>query len=554
MKFKTKMIAGACLAVCSASSFAATAVCSTTAPATSAAAVDYVNGCAPDFTVFVGGASTQSSNFVAITKAKVFDLTKMTPVVVYDNGSVSGIGTNTGTTFSASKSNVRALFGQNSSGKKVFVVFNFNNGSAAGVSQVLYDYGNKNATSALLKSDIPESDVVFVGPTADGAVAGGTTANTCVAGSDSTDLAPTVVCTSHAPQKADLSLSDVLPSELYALYSFASSKAAKVSPLKLSTLTNKPLFIQSFGVAVSPALYTALQIKNGLSGCTLPATSDTPSQIANCQPSITSAEYASLVSKGGKIKTLADLTGDTGLTSQLTLARRDDLSGTQAASNMFFVNGQCAPAAATAAADTKSVDAKVNTAGGLFGALPIVSSSNSTGSLSILAAPVSGDVKNAVANSGYAIGVLNVGGGGAISNSDTSITSKGRFVKVDGISPNYYGGQADSRSQIINASYPFAFTAYASYNAAAYKALGTNKTGASAGAAAYNTQKKAVIDGLIAGFSDSTVGTVLGGVAYLDGATNAYQAKFGRISTALPVGTVTTGVTTYSNCQPIVKL
>jgi hypothetical protein len=518
MNFKTHLIAGACLAACSAASFGATVVkasCPSAAPTTSAAAVFYVNNCKPAYTVFVGGASTQSSNFATIVKATgLLDTAKMTPIVVNDKGSVSGLA-----------GNVKALLGQTSSGQIALFVYNYNNGSAAGVSQLL---GAPTKPSvAVSAGGIPESDVVFVGPAvfAAGAsisVAPGTatgTPNNCVASASSTDAAPAVDCTSHTPQQADLAVADVAPAELYALYKGATKK--------LSTLTNTPLFLQSFGVVVSPALYTALQTKNLTEG-TIPATCSAGDfTTAACQPTIRRQEYASLVAKGGKIKSLAALTGDASLTAQLTLARRDDLSGTQAVSNMFFVNGQCGGNGNKSVA--KSVDALVYAAGGLLGGLAIDGIADSTTNLNILSAAVSGDVKNAVANTGYAIGVLNVGSGGTVSNSDAAVTSKGRFVRIDGLSPNYNAagstGAAVTRAQIANGAYPFAFTAYGSYVTATY--------------AKFDATKKTLVDNTLAGFKSSSLSD-LAGIAYLDGAVSAKQSAVNR--------------TAGNNCSPITKL
>jgi len=517
MNFKTHLIAGACLAACSASSFAVTVVkasCPATVPTTSAAAVAYVNNCKPAYTVFIGGASTQSSNFTTIVKSTgLLDTTKMTPIVINDKGSVSGLA-----------GNVRALLGQTSSGQIALFVYNFNNGSAAGVSQLL---GAPTKPSvAVSAGGIPESDVVFVGPAvfATGSsisIAPGTatgTPNNCVATSTSTDAAPAVDCTSHAPQQADLAIADVAPAELYALYSGAKNK--------LSTLTNTPLFLQSFGVVVSPALYNALQTKNLAEG-SIPSTCVAGDTTGACQPTIRSAEYASLVAKGGKIKSLAALTGDASLTAQLTLARRDDLSGTQAVSNMFFVNGQCGGNGKVAV--PKSIDLAVSKAGGLLGGLAIDDITNSTADLNILAASVGGDVSNAVANTGYAIGVRGVGSGGTVSNSNTSITAKGRFVRIDGISPNYSAAGATSaavtRAQIANGTYPFAFTAYGSYVTATY--------------AKFDATKKALVDNTLAGFKSSSLSD-LAGIAYLDGAVTAKQSAVNR--------------TAGNNCSPITKL
>ena len=510
-KFKTRSIAGACVAACSAASFAANAAsasCPEALPTTSAAAVNYVNNCQPKYTVYVAGASTQAANFVAIVKSTgLLDTTAMTPIVVNDKGSASGLA-----------GNVRALFGLNEAGERVLFIYNYNNGSAAGVSQLL---GVPTKPSvAVAAGGIPESDVVFVGPAKNPFTPDGTTGtpNNCTASASSTNTAPAVDCYSHTPQQADLAVSDLAPAELSALYKGATKK--------LSTLTNVPLFLQSFGVAVSPALYTALQKKN-LSDGSIPDTCSvgdftTPA----CQPTIRRAEFASLVAKGGKIKSLAALTGDASLTAPLTLARYSDFSSMQAVANIFFVNGQCGGNGNKAVA--KSVDAAVAKAGGLLGGLAVDSSADSTASLSILAASDPAEVRNAVANTGYAIGILSVGGGGTVSNSSASVTAKGRFIRVDGMSPNYNAmgatGAAVTRAQVASGNYPFALTAFISYVTATYDK--------------YDSTKQALMDNMLNGLRSSYLSDVPG-MAYLDSAVTSRQAAVNHAND--------------NNCSPIVK-
>jgi hypothetical protein len=537
MKFKYSAVVGAVLAVGSASTFAATAavVCPTyKAGMTNQENLDYVNKCTPESVLFIGGASTMKGNiFAGVVMNDIFDTSKMAPIPVKDSGSVSG-----------KAGNVLAFYGiGKASGKRVFVVYNFNNGSAAGVSQLLGKPAADSVTAE--KTAMKESDVVYVGldPKAK-------TANTCTPASTvAADLAATtnttVTCTTHAPQQADIALSDVAPRELYKLYPSATGK--------LSTLKGTPLFLQSFGVVVSPKLWDALAKKNiadGLlaSSCFVEATANPVAAAyykttADCQPSISSADYASLVTKAGSIKSLAALTGDATLTDKLVLARRDDLSGTQASSNIFFANLRCGADTGVKAdvkgvpTFTSKVDLAIEAAGGNVSGLPIISSTDTYAGLTILAANVSPDVKNAVADPAkYAIGVLNVGSGGTVANSDTDVKALGRFVKLDGVSPNFPVGagastSADSRKNLAAGLYPFAMTTYAVTTTAAVDAK------------AKDTVKKAMLDTLVTGLQSSTKQAALSGIAYFDGSTTD-AGKAVQSAVVRPNG---------NNCSPLIK-
>ncbi|MEY4429929.1 MAG: hypothetical protein RLZZ182_2618 [Pseudomonadota bacterium] len=93
-------------------------------------------------------------------------------------------------------------------------------------------------------------------------------------------------------------------------------------------------FSQVFGVAVSKALYTALQSAQGItSAC------GSDDRAPACQPSISRAQYATIVSSNfnaPKTEGAAFLGGP--VNTKLTLCRRVDTSGTQAASNQYFLN------------------------------------------------------------------------------------------------------------------------------------------------------------------------------------------------------------------------
>ena len=493
MNLKLRLISAAAIAMCSMASHAAgnlvTAAC--TAPIADAAAAEaLVANCAPVATLFVGGASTQQGNLLTVLNATLFDTAAMTPILIQDNASPT-------------KAGVKAYLGKTKSvtngypaGSLIYVVYNANNGSAGGVSQLLAKTP-KLADQTDPKKAVAEADVAFVGPAKDATTPGGTMKNTfCgTAATGVTSTTTLVACNSHTTQTADMALSDVRAEELYALYPAATGK--------ISTLTQVPLFLQSFGVAVSQPLYIALQKKNGLAD----TCSTTGIDTAACQPSLSRADYASLVAEGGKIATLADLTADPSLTGLLKLARRDDFSGTQAASNMFFVNGQCG--GNDEAGVAKSIDANVAKAGGLLGGLAIrtdVTIGSSTD---------------------YAIGVLGTGSGGK-----TNIY--GRFVKIDGVSPNfdgtYYMSATATRAQIANGAYPFAYVMQGMYLTAMKDAA-----------------KKATVLAVFDGFKSSAL-TDLAGIAYLDSAASnavaAKQAKYSRVDS--------NGKT--NNCSPITKL
>jgi len=564
MKLKTSLIAGAALAVCSISSFAATSagpnlsLCTAAAlatPVTSAAAAEaIVQNCAPAATLFIGGASTMSGNLPLVLPTAVFDTTKMTPIVITDKGSLTGSPSvanasgNVNGYLGVAQSTVKGVGGQ-----LVFVVYNFNNGSAGGVSQLLgklpklsamsgvtqnanksWNFGTASATA------IPEADVVFVGPTATGAAAQttpGTKAANAFCGTTGSGFATAattfagiatynVSCTSHNVLQADLALSDARAEELYAVYPAAAGG-------KLSTLVEQPLFVESFGVVVSAPLYAALQEKTFGVGnaCISNYTS------AACQPSISRADYTSLIMSGGSIKQLSDLVGATNQTAAaaissgavLHVARRDDLSGTQAASNIYFANGQCGGNDRESSAVTidgnnianayfgaKSIDVAVAKAGGLLGGLAIRSNGDAEAAsipgLDIQINPTSGQVKSAVGSaSNYVIGVLGVGGGGVVSGN-------GYFVKIDGMSPNAdsqgnFLNSTATRNQLASGAYNFATVMHAIYTTAEEK----------------NATQFGLVQAVINGFQNSNL-TNLSGIAYLDGSTSGVAARQSHVT------------------------
>jgi len=439
-------------------------------------AVAFVNTCAPAATFYVAGSSALGGAISKVITASstsgatgYFD-TSVVPFVatVVDNGTANGVGKANPTQLPSTKAGdgVTAWFGMSKgsltggTSVPVLVVYNSYMGSAAGVSQVLAPVKSL--------STIPESDVVKVGPT-------GTVKNTCIAYDSTTPTASLitvagtttvvataankVACTSHAVTQADLAISDVDVTELVSLY----PEAAKTS---LAKFTRKPLAMQGFAVAVNPKFYADLQAAQVTAGA-LPSTCTNGTYSEACQPNITRAQYASLVSNEGSIKSAAGFIP--GSTETLTLARRDQLSGTQASSNMFFLANSCN------LLDAKS---KINTHGGALTALRgaddkgvrltnlptglVVNENVQTGG-------VEADLK---AETGYSIGVI------ALSKGATAGTSY-KFVKLDGASPNFaklgtstlVAGASPVastlRNNMLDGSWPLQMTAYAVYPTAA---------------------------------------------------------------------------------------
>jgi hypothetical protein len=476
--FKLKYLAAACMALGASSAFAAATptVCDA---ATSAATL--VNTCTPEVTMYVAGSSALAGAITQVAPADLFDGT-ITKVI--DAG-----GTGNSSHVSAWYGTAKSTLGT-AAGKKLFVVYNNQNGSAAGISQLL---------SPIKDTTIPEQDVVTIGPMSKvaGVVAatqaasvGG--ANTCTQGADTTVAGVTyhnVTCTSHARTQADVGVTDVAPVYLFAL------EGAK--PKALSTLTTFPVAIQGFAVGVNANLYNALQTQQIADG-RIPSSCTAGDLTAKCQPSIRRADYASLASQEGSIKSAAALLGNSD-TTLLELQRRDNLSGTQSSSNVFFLGNPC----------LTSLDSKGKTIKGVVGGElhPLDTTPDAT-KLTVTLNSTGGGVTTPLADAtktDYVIGVL-----GLNTSEPTRTATSWKYVKIDGVSPNFNAdGTAAhaNRAPFANGNYEFAVTSYA---ATAIKPL--NKT-------SVVTAYPAVVSALITGLKDSTLHD-LAGIGYVDGAAD----------------------------------
>jgi len=502
---KLSKIALAGMVMISGSAFAQTAesLCTTAAQAIP---VDLVNKCLPEATLFIAGSSALGDSVNGIissgttTFSNYFDTTK--PIVkVVDAGSPS-------------LSNVAAWYGTSkaltgvTTAPRLLIVYNKNNGSAAGVSNVM-------ATDAKSLLGVSEAKVVAVGPVLKGKTAAqGYNSNNCSAG---TGTASTVVtCTSFAPLKADVALSDVDASELISMY--PNKKIA------FNQLERKAIGMQGFAIAVNNKFYDALakeQIRLGTlsSSCatttgTEPNTTTSYTYSEACQPNISRTQYSSLVTSKGTIKSSAGFIPND--TTKLFLARRDQLSGTQAVSNMYFANAICADA------DPKS---KVN----VGGAMEVLRAIPATAALEVHENVATGDVETDLKDNtkGYSIGVIALSKGSA---------STYKFVKLDGASPNFAKGSstllsgAALRNNMVDGTWPLQVVSYAMY---------TKASVATAGA------KKELINRFVSDMTNSN-NHDLTAISYFDGAVAAQQSKVTRVSTVAADGTPT-----YNNCSPL---
>jgi hypothetical protein len=194
---------------------------------------------------------------------------------------------------------------------------------------------------------------------------------------------------------------------------------------------------QAFGVAVTTKLYRALQVAQGIYATEALANTNDASFLPANAPNLTSAQYISIISDGGGYQTdWAPILGTAGAGKNVYVARRVATSGTQAASNAFFLQNPCASGAPggnippagqsgvagstyfntlnSGSSDVRNMLIAIN--GGTYAHDdngPTVAGGN------IL--PVNG------ANQGFGIGVLSV------ENDDNNANWK--YVKLDGVHP-----------------------------------------------------------------------------------------------------------------------
>jgi hypothetical protein len=219
--------------------------------------------------------------------------------------------------------------------------------------------------------------------------------------------------------------------------------ALAAAGLDSAPATSPAAFSQVFGVAVSPDLYTALQTAQGI-------TANVDALAPASQPSISKVQYTSIVSETFNTAK-QDINAILGVGTAgdlLTVCRRVSTSGTQAASNQYFLNG--------------FVGGDGSAAGALNPAsLPDYSPANSgLTSFDVQEGSGTGNARTCLSNPGYAVGVL------SLENAPDLTTRSGgqradrkwRFVKINGVAA--YDSANNSTATAKSGAYDFWYTSH----------------------------------------------------------------------------------------------
>ncbi|MEQ1663094.1 MAG: hypothetical protein ABL877_10420 [Thiobacillus sp.] len=212
---------------------------------------------------------------------------------------------------------------------------------------------------------------------------------------------------------------------------------------------------QGFGVMASEELYKAMQNVQKADG-RLPSTCVTGDFVAGqCQPSISKEEYAAVAVDGNfsyvvpstvpVVGYVSPLTGDT---NPINLCRRVETSGTQATSNVYFLNNSCGNASPTLGAKPpKKVDFSSGTAvtfvNGVSGAVVTGNYDDFGGAFGLFEGSGTGDARNCVIrrntskNPNNVVDTLGTYAAGVISLENTPAAGW-KLLKIDGVSPNAY--------------------------------------------------------------------------------------------------------------------
>jgi len=200
---------------------------------------------------------------------------------------------------------------------------------------------------------------------------------------------------------------------------------------------------QAFAVAVSVPLYRALQAQQSLTQ---------NDDIANA-PNITSGQYTNLITSAGLLNWSSLLSEANGANKKLILARRVDTSGTQAASNAFFLKNPCSNGVnqslfpTTASNNVNATGTSPTDVGGYT-----VSLLSSTGNVKTALSTASGKSVSDP-NSSFAIGVMSAENSPAIDGA-LGTPLNYRFVKLDGVHPED-GDALNARKSSAEGKYKF---------------------------------------------------------------------------------------------------
>lgn len=235
-----------------------------------------------------------------------------------------------------------------------------------------------------------------------------------------------------------------------------------------STIASGGFAGQGFGIMASEELYKAMQTKQKAEG-RLPTTCVVGSFTAGeCQPSISKEEYAAVVD-GNNFNYIANgaISGDA---NPINLCKRVETSGTQATSNVYFLNNSCSNASPTFGAKSpKSVDLLNSPTAVAFNNANIVGNYDDFGgAFGLFEGSGTGDARNCVINRNngqnpnkvadtlgkYALGFISL---------ENAPATGWKLLKLNGVSPNAYQAlvagvptwvlDADQRANVVKGTY-----------------------------------------------------------------------------------------------------
>jgi hypothetical protein len=186
---------------------------------------------------------------------------------------------------------------------------------------------------------------------------------------------------------------------------------------------------QGFGVVVSPALYTLLQADQG---------------VGAGQPSISKAQYASLMSQTTNLWDVLLPNGTAHNSTPLTISRRGTTSGTQASAELYFLGNPCLAGAAPIGGSLTPV----------LGSSGAGTSFGSGANQFIFKQAASSDAVLADASNatGYVIGVVSL--------ENPQPASAWKYVAVNGVSPGGAGAPDWQRANTLAGKYDFAYESF----------------------------------------------------------------------------------------------
>ena len=279
--------------------------------------------CQPEVTFYITGATAQAGYMTSTALPdKWFDPGYFT-IFEGDGSTAAAPATGRKTDSSARGWYGIGKAGTAAAGKRLYVAYN-PKGSIEGVMQVM----STTATE-------PEATVFYPG-----------SSSKCFQLSTGT----TYYCGQYQAVETDLALSDVKPQEGDLVWMKKTNGGKALPKFDSTALLSTPVGLQAFALIVNNAFYKALQDRDIARGY-IPSSCSTEGSAATyaassvtsaCRPTMARHEYASLIATSGA-QDLAFLFGATSAnaSAKLVIDRRYGGSGTQASSNVYFLNNPC---------------------------------------------------------------------------------------------------------------------------------------------------------------------------------------------------------------------